>query len=81
MGSVGIESGAALLERFSLKGKNIVITGCGQGLGLNFGNGLAEAGANIAGIDIRAQPHGDFEKLTRFGGKAKYYQFVRFLIV
>jgi hypothetical protein len=82
MATVGIRSDdAGLLAQFSLKGKTIVITGSGRGLGLNFANGLVQAGANIAGIDIQDKPHPDFEKLTRFGGKAKYFRFVSLLLL
>ena len=43
-----------ILERFSLAGKNALVTGAGQGLGKAFAMGLAEAGANVAVADIRA---------------------------
>ncbi|HNS32913.1 MAG TPA: SDR family oxidoreductase [bacterium] len=45
--------------RFSLKGKNAMVTGSGQGLGKAFALTLAEAGANIAVIDI------DMDKANR----------------
>ncbi|HOG50202.1 MAG TPA: SDR family oxidoreductase [Lentisphaeria bacterium] len=44
-----------ILERFSLAGKNALVTGAGQGLGKAFAMGLAEAGANVATADIRAE--------------------------
>lgn len=44
-----------ILERFSLAGKNALVTGAGQGLGKAFALGLAEAGANVAVADIRAE--------------------------
>ncbi|KEF51969.1 uncharacterized protein A1O9_11959 [Exophiala aquamarina CBS 119918] len=61
------------LQKFSLKGRTIVITGGGRGLGLTFANGLAQAGANIAVIDIAAQPSDIFSSLA-YGGKYQYYR-------
>ncbi|KAJ9606382.1 hypothetical protein H2200_009343 [Cladophialophora chaetospira] len=61
------------LDKFSLKGRTVVITGGGRGLGLTFANGLAQAGANIAVIDIAAQPSEAFSSLT-YGGQYLYYQ-------
>ena len=65
-----------ILDQFSLQDKVIVITGGGRGLGLNFGIAMAEAGASIACIDIHEEPHADFDKLSDFGGKSKYYKYV-----
>jgi sorbose reductase len=65
--------GNRFLEKFSLKGRTVVITGGGRGLGLTFANGLAQAGANIAIIDLAAQPAEDFRSLD-YGGQYKYYQ-------
>jgi len=44
-----------ILERFSLAGKNALVTGAGQGLGKGFALCLAEAGANVAVADIVAE--------------------------
>ncbi|RFU33155.1 hypothetical protein B7463_g3189, partial [Scytalidium lignicola] len=63
-----------IFDQFSLKGKVVVITGGSRGLGFNFAHGLAQAGANIACIDIRNQPQEDFSILSSYGGKAKYYK-------
>ncbi len=41
-----------ILERMSLKGKKIYITGGAQGLGKSMATGLAEAGADLAIVDI-----------------------------
>jgi len=40
-----------ILEDFSLSGKVAIVTGCSTGLGQGMSYGLAEAGANIVGID------------------------------
>ena len=63
-----------ILDRFNIKGRTVVVTGGGRGLGFNFANGLAQSGANIAAIDILENPHPEFEKLSSYGGKAKYYR-------
>jgi 2-dehydro-3-deoxy-D-gluconate 5-dehydrogenase len=44
----------SILEQFSLKGKVALVTGCGRlnGLGFGMAEALAEAGANIAGVDV-----------------------------
>jgi len=39
-----------ILEQFSLKGKVALVTGVGRGLGQGMALGLAEAGADIAGV-------------------------------
>ena len=63
-----------ILSRFLVKDKTVVITGGARGLGLNFGIGLAQAGANIAAIDINEEPSEGFKALSQYGGKHKYYK-------
>ena len=63
-----------ILSRFLVKGKTVVITGGARGLGLNFGIGLAQAGANIAAVDISDQPSEAFKTLSQYGGKYEYYK-------
>ena len=45
-----------ILDAFNLKGKVAIVTGCGTGLGRGMAVGLAEAGADIAGIYNRTEP-------------------------
>lgn len=40
-----------ILDKFSLSGKVAIVTGCAQGLGQGMALGLAEAGADIVGVD------------------------------
>jgi NAD(P)-dependent dehydrogenase (short-subunit alcohol dehydrogenase family) len=41
-----------ILDRFSLAGKTALVTGAGQGIGQAFSMALAEAGADVAVVDI-----------------------------
>jgi 2-deoxy-D-gluconate 3-dehydrogenase len=45
-----------ILDAFNLKGKVAIVTGCATGLGCGMALGLAEAGADIAGIYNRSEP-------------------------
>lgn len=45
-----------ILERFSLRGKVAIITGCSTGLGQGMSLGLAQAGADIVGVDYVEAP-------------------------
>lgn len=44
-----------ILDRFSLAGKTALVTGAGQGIGQAYAMALAEAGADVAIIDINGQ--------------------------
>ncbi|KIW71991.1 hypothetical protein PV04_00215 [Phialophora macrospora] len=59
----------------SLKGKTVVITGGGRGLGLAWARGCAEVGADLAVIDILETPEPGFELLEKeCGVKVRYYR-------
>ncbi|MDR1904774.1 MAG: glucose 1-dehydrogenase [Treponema sp.] len=45
-----------ILNQFSLSGKTAVITGCSQGIGNAIAAAMAEAGADVVGVDIVPQP-------------------------
>lgn len=45
-----------ILNQFSLSGKVALVTGCSSGLGEGMALGLAEAGADIAGVYNQGQP-------------------------
>lgn len=64
----------SVLDKCSVKGKNIVITGGNRGLGFNFPHDLAQVGANIAAIDVNDKSSESFSELKSFGGIYEYYQ-------
>ena len=53
-----------ILDAFKLTGKVAIVTGCRTGLGQGMAFGLAEAGADIVGIDLE---QGDRDKKGRRG--------------
>lgn len=46
------------LERFDLRDKVALVTGCKRGIGKAMAIGLAEAGANIVGVSASLEPMG-----------------------
>jgi 2-deoxy-D-gluconate 3-dehydrogenase len=56
-----------ILEKFKLDGKVAIVTGASTGLGQGMANALAEAGAEIVGVDYVAMPEtqAQIEKLGR----------------
>jgi len=46
-----------ILDQFSLAGKVAIVTGCSTGLGEGMAIGLAEAGADVVGIDYMQGPY------------------------
>jgi 2-deoxy-D-gluconate 3-dehydrogenase len=56
-----------ILEKFNLKDKVAIVTGASKGLGQGIALGLADAGANIVGVDIldMAQTKAKVEALNR----------------
>lgn len=57
-----------ILDSFTLKGKVAVVTGCSTGLGQGMSLGLAEAGADIAGVDYVDAPETK-ERVEKLGRK------------
>ena len=45
-----------ILDRFSLAGRTALVTGAAQGIGKAFATALAEAGADVAIVDINVEP-------------------------
>lgn len=64
-----------VLDKFSLKGKIALVTGCKRGIGLAMALALAEAGADIIGVSASLEKTGsDIEKaVTKLGSKFKAY--------
>jgi len=62
-----------ILEQFNLSGKVALVTGCSAGLGEAMACGLAEAGADVAGVYNQGQPKIG-EKFEALGRKFKGIQ-------
>ena len=62
-----------ILEQFNLSGKVALVTGCSSGLGEAMACGLAEAGADVAGVYNQGQPKLE-EKFEALGRKFKGIQ-------
>ncbi|MEP2240228.1 MAG: SDR family oxidoreductase [Maribacter sp.] len=59
-----------VLDKFSLKGKTALVTGCKRGIGKAMAIGLAEAGANIIGVSATLEANGsDVEKEIKALGR------------
>jgi 2-deoxy-D-gluconate 3-dehydrogenase len=56
-----------ILDLFSLKGKTAIVTGAGAGLGEAMAIGLAEAGADVAGVDFGNPPERAAAEIRRLG--------------
>ena len=64
-------------DLLSLKGKTIIITGGGRGIGLALGRGCVEAGGNLAVLDALVAPHEDYDELKKEypDAKIEFYQY------
>ena len=65
-----------ILEKFDLKGKTALVTGCKRGIGKAMAEGLAEAGADIVGVSASLELAGsEVEKSVKaIGREFKAYQ-------
>ena len=58
-----------ILNKFSLAGRSAIVTGAGTGLGQAMAVGLAEAGAEIAGVYHDHEPEGTAAQVRSLGRK------------
>ncbi len=65
----------SILNKFSLKGKTALVTGCKRGIGKAMALGLAEAGADIIGVSASLEKHGSMieQEVEGIGRKFKGY--------
>lgn len=61
----------SMSERLSLRGKTTVITGGGRGIGLSLAEAAAEAGSDVAILDVLEEPQIDVSSLSV---QARYYR-------
>ena len=66
-------------DLFSLAQRTIVITGGARGLGLAFAFAVAEAGGNVAILDISDDPHPHYHELAKRHSKQQFkiYKYAR----
>ncbi|MGF1558247.1 MAG: SDR family oxidoreductase [Flavobacteriaceae bacterium] len=64
-----------MINKFSLKGKTALVTGCKRGIGKAMAIGLAEAGADIIGVSASLEKHGSMveQEVEGLGRKFKGY--------
>ena len=55
----------SIQDLFSLSGRTVVITGGARGIGLAFAFAVAEAGGNVAILDVANEPHLHFYELGK----------------
>ncbi|PPJ50978.1 hypothetical protein CBER1_06843 [Cercospora berteroae] len=66
---------ASIASKFSLKGRNYVVTGGAMGIGYSITKDIADSGGNVAVIDLRDTPLEDvFGLAKQYGVKAEYFQ-------
>jgi NADPH-dependent 2,4-dienoyl-CoA reductase/sulfur reductase-like enzyme len=65
-----------IADRMRLNGKTTVITGGARGIGLALAEAAAEAGSDVAILDVLDQPERD---LLQLGVRAKYYRCIALL--
>ncbi|KAJ9650379.1 hypothetical protein H2198_010314 [Neophaeococcomyces mojaviensis] len=64
-----------VLDRFSLKDRNYIVTGGGQGIGFAMTQAICQMGGNVAVLDRRDTPVDDFNSLSsKHGVKTEYFQ-------
>ena len=62
-------------DLFSLKDRNYIVTGGGQGIGFAITRAICEMGGNVAVLDLRSEPVNEFKGLSEeFGVKTVYLQ-------
>jgi len=62
-----------ILDLFRLDGKTAVVTGCSRGLGQGMSVGLAQAGANIFGVDYFPDAEETGKLVEKAGAKFSYF--------
>lgn len=68
------DASKGIRSMFELKGRNYVVTGGAQGIGLTVTAAIAEMGGNVAVIDLQEKPSVDLDSLAKqFGVKIGYF--------
>lgn len=65
----------SIADRMSMKGKTVLVTGGGRGIGFAITKAIAQMGGNVAVIDNLSEPVEEFHTLsTNFGTKTSYHR-------
>lgn len=65
----------SVAERLSMKGKTVLVTGGGRGIGFAITKAIAQMGGNVAVIDTLPEPVEEFHTLAKsFGTTATYHR-------
>lgn len=65
----------SLRDAFSLKDRNFVVTGGGQGIGFAITRAICSMGGNVAVLDLRDKPVEEYTQLSdEFGVRTEYIQ-------
>ncbi|KXJ90066.1 short chain dehydrogenase [Microdochium bolleyi] len=66
---------ASVQKLFDISGRNYIVTGGAQGIGLGMVHALAQSGANVVALDMQANPSTDYAALSKqFNVKLSYVQ-------
>lgn len=65
--------GKMILEKFSLEGRNAIVTGSNRRIGQSCALALAEAGADIIGVTYQSSSEELEKRINRIGRKCKSY--------
>lgn len=63
-----------LMDRLTLRDRNILVTGGGRGIGFAICKAIAELGGNVAVIDALSKPVDEFHTLRKNYGTKTFYQ-------
>lgn len=71
----GSETFVDVRNLFELRGRNYLVTGGAQGIGLAITRSIAQMGGNVVALDLKEKPGDSFHGLSKqYGVKTEYIQ-------